>query len=227
MKDDEHKKRFDLKKAAKRAGHAAAGAGLAVSMFFGSLFSSPAEIIDPEKAASSSPPAVVQTAPPPDTSSDFLIDSEVPEAEEKRSWKDRLKAFLLRTPVAVRIIFLLPLWAVGFVLLWAFSALASLIGVPIVGDILKLIIGVLIVMGLIVLGEKLMFPDVPFRKIVSKKNVIPLAITCGVIALAGALGGYLWKDKLWITAAIDVGAAALYIAFFMIFIKRPKREVAA
>ncbi|MBR4658856.1 MAG: hypothetical protein IKP26_06335 [Clostridia bacterium] len=224
MENKERRKRFDLKKAAKKAGHAAAGAGLAVSMFLGSLFSSPAEIIEPEEAASSSPPAVVQIAPPPDTSADFCLDSELPEEETKRTWKDRVKAYLLRLPVPVRILFLLPMWAVGFAILWVFSALGSLMGVPIVGGIIRFIIGALVVFGLIVLGEKLMFPDVPLKKLVSGKNVIPLAAACGVIALAGALGGELWKDKQWITAVIDAGAAALYIAYFLIFIKRPERK---
>ena len=220
MEKDKQRNRPDIRRALKKTGHAAAGAGLAVSLFFGSLFSSPAEIIKPEDA--SPPPAIVQEAAPYEEPAPFALDTEAP--EEKRSLRDRLRAWLLRLPLGVRLALLLPMWAVGYAIIWAFSALAQLISVPVVGDVLKILIGALVVFGIIVLAEKLMFPDVPIKKLVSGRNMIPLAVTCGVIALAGALGGYLWKDKLWITAVIDIGAAALYTAFFLLFVKRPKRQ---
>lgn len=224
MEKEKNKKRIDIKRAAKKVGHAAAGAGLAVSLFFGSLFSSPAEIIEPGEVQTPTA-GVIQTAPPPEEPADFCLDTELPAPEEKRSWKDRVRAFLQSLPLPVRILVVLPMWAVGFALIWAVSALVSLINVPIVGGIIKFLIGALVVFGIIVLAEKILFPEVPLKKLVSRKNIIPLAVTCGVIALAGTLGGYFWEDKQWITAAIDVGAAALYIAFFLIFIKRPERAL--
>ena len=223
MYNKKQRKKPDLKRTAKNIGKAGAGAGLAVSMFFGSLFSSPAEIISPEDAAP--PPAIVQEMAAPEEPAAFALDTEV--AEEKRTLKDRLKALLIKMPIGLRIALLLPMWAVGYAILWAFSALGTLIGVPIIGDVIKFIIGALVIFGLVLLGLKLIFPDTPVKELVSKKNIIALAVCAGVIALAGALGGRLWKDTPYVTVLIDLGAAALYLLFFVLFVRKKKAERSA
>ena len=76
MEKEKNKKRIDIKRAAKKVGHAAAGAGLAVSLFFGSLFSSPAEIIEPGEVQTPTA-GVIQTAPPPEEPADFCLDTEL------------------------------------------------------------------------------------------------------------------------------------------------------
>lgn len=223
MEKDKQKKGFDLKRTAKTVGKTAAGAGLAVSMFFGSLFSSPAEIVKPEEV--SPPPAIVQQAVMYEEEPPFMLDTEEPE-EEKKGLRDRIRAWLIRLPLAVRILVLVPMWAIGFGLITAFSLLAGLINVPVIGTVLKFIIGALIVFALIMLAMKLIFPDIPLKKLFSKRNLLVFGVSACVIGLAGALGGLLWEDKPYITAAIDTAAAAAYAAFFLIFIRRPDKEKA-
>ena len=215
------KKKFSLKKAGKNAGRAAAGAGIAASLLLGSLFGSPQEMVDSEKAASApTPPGIVQIYEPDSVYDDLTTEDE--SSEEKRTLRERLRAFILRMPLAVRILVLMPLWAVGYALIWLATMLAGALSLPVVGTILKFIIGAAVVFGLILLAEKLLFPEVRMRDLLSKRNLFALLSAAGVIAAAGTLGGYFWKDLPWLTPVIDAGAALLYVVFFVLFVKRKK-----
>ena len=206
-------KRSGVKKALKRAGQAAAGAALAVSLFFGGLFSSPKQIVSPETASPKQ--AVVQTAELPPEPEFFA--KEDAEPERKRSFKERVAERIQKLPAVIRILFVLPAWAVGFGIMWVVSTIGTLMNVPILGAVIKWIVGAAVVLGLILLAERLLFPDVPVKKLVSKQNLTALGICAAVIAAAGALGGHFWKDKQYITALIDVGAVAVYTVFLLIF----------
>lgn len=224
-KEGDGKTRPDIKKAGKRAAQTAGGALLAVSLFFGGLFASPKEITDPENAAGGA--AIVQTVDMPSASDDLTAANEaVP--ERKRTLRERIAERITRLPLAVRVLFVLPAWAVGFAILWAFSLLGSLMGVPILGAFLKWLIGAAVVLGLILLAQKLVFPNIPLKELLSEKNLVPLAVCAGVIAFAGAFGGLLWKGRPYITAAIDICAVAVYTLLLVILNgKRKKKEQAA
>ena len=220
MEKASESKKPDLKKIGKRAKQTAAGAALAASLFFGGLFSSPADIVKPEAETPSQ--GVVMTAELPSYSAEPAVVSA--QDESKRGFRDRVRAWVKSLPLAVRLLFVLPCWAVGFGLIWLATALAGLMNVPVIGTILKIVLGALILFGLIILAEKLIFPDIPLKKLLSKHNIAALGITSLVIAAAGALGGLFWKDKPYLTAVIDISAAALYVAFLLIFVKKPKQE---
>ena len=223
MKDPDTKKKFDIKRAGKAAGRTAAGAGMAVSLLLGSLFSSPQEMLKQDEASQvAAPPGIVQTYEADPVYDNFTTAAEP--TEQKRTWKDKLRAFILRMPLAVRIVALMPMWAAGYAVIWLASMLAGALSLPVVGTVLKFFIGAAVVFGLILLAEKLLFPNVRMRDLLSKRNFLGLLITAGVIAAAGALGGYLWKDKLWITAVVDTGAALLYAVFFVLFVRGKKKQ---
>lgn len=217
MDTEKQVKKPDLKKLGKKAAHTAAGAGLAISLFFGSLFASPAEIVKPEDAAP--PPAVVQMAEPQKEPELSLFEESF---EEKRSLRDRMREWLTGLPLAVRIVFILPLWGIGFGIIWLISFLVGLMGIPVLGPIIKFLIGAAIVLGLILLAEKLLFPEIPLKKLLSKHNLRALILVACIIGAAGALGGFFWKDKLYITAIIDIAAAAAYVVFLLIFTRPPE-----
>lgn len=222
MKTEKTKEKKDLRKLGKKAKQTAAGAALAVSLFFGGLFSSPADVVKPGSDVPSQ--GIVISAQLPDQP-----DPAVPalgSSDEKRGFRDRARAWIKSLPLAVRILFVLPFWAVGFGIIWAVSALAGLINVPIIGTVIKILLGALVVFGLVIGAEKLLFPNVPLKKLLSKRNVTALGICSVVIASAGALGGLFWRDKPYITAAIDVGAAALYAVFLLVFVRKPKPKEA-
>lgn len=204
-KDNAREKKLDLKKAGKAAAHTAAGAALAGSLFLGSLFSAPSDLVKPEEIAP--PPAIVQVEETPSAEEELTVFSE--DVFEKRTWKDKLREALQKLPLAVRILLLTPMWAVGYGIIWGVSLLAGLISLPIIGPIIKFIIGLAVVFGLLLLGLKALFPKTPLKKLLTKRNLATLLACSGLIALAGALGGVFWSGKPHITALIDICAAAL------------------
>lgn len=218
-KENKGAKAPDLKKLGKKAAGAAAGAGLAASLLVGSVFASPQDIVGDDPVAQ--PAAIVQTV---ELNTPFPGEAPAEaQTEEKRGLAHRLCALLMRMPVAVRAAVLVPLWAVGWGLIHAVGLLSSLIALPVVGTILKFLLGAAIVLGLIICGLKLLFPEVPLKKLLGKRNLWGLAVCVGVIALAGALAGAVWPAKPWITPLVDLGAAALYLAYFCLFVRKPKK----
>lgn len=215
------KTRPDLKKAGKRAAQVAGGAVLAISLFFGGLFASPKEIIDP--ASSQQGGAIVQTEAVPSAAENLIITADtIP--ERKRSLRERIAERITRLPMAVRVLFVLPAWAIGFAILWAFSLLTSLLGVPILGAFLKWLIGAAVVLGLILLAQKLIFPNISLKELLSKKNLVPLAVCAAVIAFAGAFGGLLWKGRPYITAIVDISAVAVYTLLLAVLNGKKRKE---
>ena len=147
------------------------------------------------------------------------------QTEEKRGIGDRIRALLLRMPTALRVALLMPLWAVGWGLIHLVTLLGSLISLPVVGAILKFLLGAAIVMGLIICGLKLLFPEVKLKKLLGKRNMWGLVALVGVIALAGSLAGALWPAKPWLTPVIDASAAALFLVYFKLFVAKDKKAV--
>lgn len=222
MENNEQKKRFDLKRTAKNIGKAAAGAGLAASMFFGSMFSSPQEIVKPEEVPS--PAAIIQQAAPPEAEPVFALDSETADDEEKRTLRRRIRDWLMRMPIGLRLLIFLPIWAVGFGIVWGISALTGAFSLPVLGAVLKFAAGALAAFGTVLLAQKLIFPDVPIKDLLSKRNLTGLLVTAGVIALGGAVGGLLRSDLPWLSAAIVCAAVGLYALFFLLFVRQPKKQ---
>lgn len=220
MENKQKKKRFDLKRAGKKTAQAAAGAGLAVSLFFGSTFSSPADIMEPDAAPQT---AIVEVAEGSAPGDDLVI--EAPAETGKRGFRQRMRAWLKSLPAAVRALLIVPMWAVGFGIIWLVSLLAGLVNVPILGGVIKFIIGAVVAGALVLAAQKLLFPDIPLKRLLSRGNLTALAVTAAVIGLMGAFGGLLREDLPWLTAAVDCGAVALYVLFFLLFVKaQPKGE---
>lgn len=217
------KKRLDLKKAGKTAANTAAGAAIAGSLFLGSLFSSPADLLKDGEVVN--PPAIVQMAEPAaDQADELTVFSE--DVFEKRTWKDKLRDAIRRLPTVVKALLLLPMWAIGYGVIWGVSALAGLISLPVIGPIIKFIIGAAAVFGLLLLALKLIFPKAPLKKLLAKRNLLTLLVTSGVIALAGALGGVFWKGSPHVTAIIDVSAAAVCLLVFLFSLRGSSRKAA-
>lgn len=208
------KKRPDIKKIGKRAAQTGAGAALAVSLFFGGLFASPKDIVGNE--ASPEPQAIVQTVELPPAPEPEVIPAEV-QTQKKKTLRERIAERIRALPLVVRAVFVLPAWAMGYGIIWLFTFLGSLTGIPIVGAIIKWLIGAAVVLALLLLAERLFFPNIPLKKLLSRKNLFALGACAGVISLAGVLGGLLWPEHKYVTALVDIGAVAAYTVFLIVF----------
>ena len=188
--DTEEKKR-KKKKTAKRAAATTALALLtAASIATGSLFDSPAALL-PEDGA---PAVVYNVTGGLDGAEDEDAGPEEDESEETRrrgGIRALLRERILRLPLAVRLLVVLPLWAVGSAVLAAAGAAWTLLQ-PVLGRAagFALLLGLLF--GAFVLAVKAAFPDLPLKKLVNRRSAVALALGAAGLSVLDAVLSAAW-----------------------------------
>ena len=177
------KAKREQEKKKKKAGRKAAGAAVAftaaVGVFFSSLFGTPNDLLaDPSVTE---PPAIVM-----DISSDDEAEEEQ-ETQEENTEKPgvfaRIRAYILRLPLFVRVAIGLPLWALGWLVTQAFAALWKLFLAPVAGHILTFLLTALVLLAIMTLLVKTVFPDLPLKEILSRPNILIVLIACAVFCV--------------------------------------------
>lgn len=138
-------------------------AGLAsLSVLVGSVFDSSMDLLE---EMSQDPKAVTETIK--DLSKDSL---------EKRSLKQKTRAKIInviyKIPVKIRAVLFLPLWLLGNTILLAAEVLYKTLLAPIGSLILGFVLQTLLLLGIVGICIKIMFPDLPWSKIFSKKLIL-------------------------------------------------------
>ena len=183
------KAKREQKKKKKMAGRKAAGAAVAftaaVGVFFSSLLGTPNDLLaDPSVTE---PPAIVM-----DISSDDEAEEEQETQEEnteKPGFFARIRAYILRLPLFVRVAIGLPLWALGWLVTQAFAALWKLFLAPAAGHILTFLLTALVLLAVMTLLVKTVFPDLPLKEILSRPNILIVLIACAVFCVFNIVMG--------------------------------------
>ena len=138
------------------------------------------------------------------------------EEERKRTLKDRFREALLQMPRIVRILLLLPLWCIGTALLAVLTPLFQAVLPPLLSIVLKWLIIAAVLLGLVTVALKLLFPDLPLKKILSKRNIVLVVIYSAVVGMAGWVLEDLYPDTKLLVPAVYAGAAALFIGVVLL-----------
>ena len=138
-------------------------AGLtSLSVLVGSVFDSSADLLEETPR---DPKTVTETAK--DLSGDSL---------QKKGLKQKAKAYfrsvIYRIPVKARTVLFAPLWLLGNIVLMAAETLYKILLAPIGSLILGFILQTLLLLGIVGICIKILFPDLPWSKIFSRKLVI-------------------------------------------------------
>ncbi|MBQ2658181.1 MAG: hypothetical protein IJF87_06385 [Erysipelotrichaceae bacterium] len=138
-------------------------AGVAsLSVLVGSVFDSSMDLLE---ETSQDPKAVTETVK--DLSKDSL---------QKKGLKQKAKAYvrnvIYRIPVKVRAVLFLPLWLLGNMVLLAAEALYKTLLAPIGSLILGFVLQTLLLLGIVGICIKILFPDLPWSKIFNKKLIL-------------------------------------------------------
>ena len=196
-------KKENEKKAAKKAVALTAAAGMLVS----SAFSSPADLLQDNEDAALAPPAavveyVVADEGPDGGDDDASLSEE--ETEEKLSLRGKIRRRILSTPQFVRAVIGVPLWGIG----WGITSLLSLIwtGVlsPAFAVVLKWVVAAALLLLVVALTLKAVFPDIPLKKLINKKNFLTVFIGMGVLGTLDTVLCHLIPDKGYITLAVKI-----------------------
>ena len=149
----------------------------AFSLTLGGLFDSAEEL---KADYPQNPKAVIESI-------DDYSEDNLEENEAHDSFKEKLKRLIYKIPVKIRTIFFVPLWALGSLLISLIDTLFKTIFVPIAHIIGGFIIETLIMLAVIVLCIKILFPDIPLRKILSKKLIILVVVSSLIIKICDVI----------------------------------------
>ena len=165
----------------KKAGAAGAAAAVvaAASVAVAGAFSSPAAILDDEDK----PSAYVERAEAEESSPESSPDDTEDEEEKKKpGLKAAIRNKLLSLPLAVRTLLLVPMWAIGTGIIFLLGGLWSVLS-PALGKVLGAVALAALAYGIIALGLKALFPNMPIKKLINRKT-LPAVCIAGAVAAA-------------------------------------------
>jgi hypothetical protein len=212
---------YDPTAAAKKTIAKGATTALVVlSLLSGMAFSGPSDISQDQVSSQLNPTPIVMDI-------DDYVSSDVDDEdadEEKGSRVGIVAKFrqaVLSMPQAVRLLLITPLWAVGTGLMTAVSWLWSIIfSSPLGAFIASFAVGFGVLFALFAVTAKMLFPDIPLKKILSKKTVMALGLTALALAGADAALPAFWHEYPYYAAALKIGVAAMVIGIISSRIKK-------
>lgn len=189
--------KYDPKKAArKNVLRGATTLLVAVSLLTGMAFTDPADIAEDKDAASYRSAPIVMDV---DEFANTTIDDDAEDEDEDKSSKmgivARFRQAVLSLNAPLRILIITPLWAIGTALMTVISFLWNIIfATPLGAFIASLAMGMLVLLGLFTATAHMLFPDVPLRDLLCRRNIIVLAITALLLSCIDAIAPIYWHQ---------------------------------
>ena len=157
---------------------------VALSLLTSAAFNAPADILDEHPDTHVSNPPIVMDI-------DEYVNTDVDDdddADEQKSSKlgvmARFRQAVLSLPSPVRLLIITPLWLIGTGLMTLITSVwNTLFASPLGAFIASFAMGFAVLTGLFAVTAKTLFPDVPLRDILTKRNVLILAV--GAVILSG------------------------------------------
>ncbi len=209
----------------KKAGAAGAAAAVvaAASVAVAGAFSSPAAILDDEDK----PSAYVERAEAEESSPESSPDDTEDEEEKKKpGLKAAIRNKLLSLPLAVRTLLLVPMWAIGTGIIFLLGGLWSVLS-PALGKLLGAVALAALVYGIIALGLKALFPNMPIKKLINRKTLPAVCIAGAVAAALDVILPLLFADYSNIRSVVQTVlmtvVAGIAIVSISVLISRKKR----
>ncbi|MBR0399346.1 MAG: hypothetical protein IJH95_00815 [Mogibacterium sp.] len=173
---------------------AAAGV-LMLSLLTGMAFSGPADIAEDQEAANYKSAPIVMDV---DDFVNTTVDDEEDDADEEKSRPGivaRFRQAVLSMPQSARILIGVPLWALGTALMTLVTYLWNILfATPVGAFIASFAVGFAVLTGLFTATAKLLFPDLPIRRILCKRNVIILMFTALGLSGLDAVAPLYWNN---------------------------------
>ena len=208
----------------KIAGGTAAGV-MAAGLFVNGLFENPSDLMS--SPSSMNQPAVVETIDldvPPDDVDDKNKKAKEGTASKVRQWIQNL-------PVVVKAVVGVPLWVIGWALMQVFTLVFGKLLSPVLGTVLKWVLGFVILAAIFVLIMKWIFPDAKVKEILRPKNLLGLGIGVVILFAIDLLTPIFWGDfSKWRWLILIVGGLLLLVIMGFVFSgehKKKRKEAAA
>lgn len=187
----------------------------AASLLVNNVVSDPENLLKPTEQSKTDPSHVVTVDTVEHRS--YILETD---QYEPLTWREQIRIRIQKLPLPVRVLILLPLWGIGELINVLLSAL---IASPVGRFLLMLLLEIGLILGLFALVWKLLFPDIPLRKVFSKKNIPWLIGGALILSVADFLLGYYLKEwKVWRIVLMTVcGIGILSLIWWRLFQKVP------
>lgn len=207
----------------KRAAATAVAAAASAGVIMGGAFASPDELMRDDLYA---PPAT-DTLLTDDAAAgdDDGGDAAAAEEEERRSPRARVRSWVWRLPAGVRALVGVPLWCVGWLILSGASALWGALLSPVAGRVLGWLAAAALLLGAFALTGKAAFPDLPLKKILTRKNFLRIFLGVVVLAALDSALPLVWGTYDTVKDALRaVGMAVLFGGVTVLFLRKEKKR---
>ena len=140
----------------------------------------------------------------------------------------RLKKLIYMIPVRIRMILCIPLWFVGNLLLTLFHMLFNTMLKPAVSVIVGFILQSIILLIVIAIGIRVLFPDLTWSKIFSKKTILIVLISSLIMSICDILLPTIWKQYNFYISIVKLIIGLIVVVIVMRpFIKSKKENMYA
>ncbi|MBQ1476938.1 MAG: hypothetical protein IIZ33_02200 [Erysipelotrichaceae bacterium] len=157
-----------------------------ISVLLGGVFDSPKELVEENHEK---PVILIENI---DDYSEDELENE--EGKDHTGYKDKLKRQIYRIPLRIRMIFCVPLWCLGTMILSLGEFLWGSLLSPVLNVLLTFLLQTIILMAVIGICVKLLFPDLPWRKIFNKRTLLAVLIGSLIMSLLDAVLPLFWKE---------------------------------
>lgn len=203
----------------KKAVKGAAASLVVLSLLTSLAFSGPGDIMQEQSDASRFTPTPVVLDV--DEFVNAPVDDDTDEdGDENKSVKlgfaARFRQAVLSLPQSVRLLITVPLWAAGTAIMTVISFLWNILfASPLGAFIASLATGLAVLLGLFTVTAKALFPDVPLRRILSKRNLLALGSLALLLSVFDAAAPAYWHQYPLAAALLKLvlgGAVIGYLA---------------
>ena len=211
----------------RRRAAAAVAVVTSASVVAGGLFQSPAELLDEQKPLAQMVLADdgALSGGGDDGDDGAAGGLTAGEEEERAGLRAALRQRVRRLPYALRLLVILPLWALGWSLLGAASALWTALLSPILGKALAWLMLLGALLGAFVLAGKAVFPDLPVKKILNRRSLLGLVIGSVALGTADIVAPFFWADYARVESiARGLGLLLLFGTVTGLFVRRELRR---
>ena len=107
----------------------------------------------------------------------------IPQPSAQETEQSGFKAWLMRLPIAVRGAVVVPLYAIGAVITHILGLFFGGVMAPVLASILKWVVLTAAILGVVAVVLKLIFPNLPLKKLLRPKNILYVFIGVAVIQI--------------------------------------------
>ena len=151
----------------------------------------------------------------------------VQDDEDKQQAKDEkgtFRGFILSLPLAVRVLFVLPMWCAGHLIMLGGGLLFAGLS-PVLQGILSFALLAVVIAGAFTLTAKAMFPDLPLGKILNRHSIKWILIAAVAVYVADLILGICWFGYAHFKTIITGGMTLVALGAITIwFARRENRK---